>query len=66
MPAPRPWIGRNQLHLIGKLLDSFTPEEMEQAGFTKHEIADAEQLFEDVDNYLTDVIGDYWDETEVL
>ena len=34
MSAPRPFIGINELHLIAKVLDAFTPQEMLTEGFS--------------------------------
>ena len=66
MSAPRPFIGINELHLIAKVLDAFTPQEMLTEGFSDYEIAKAERLYDRLDACLTDEVSSIWDAVEVL
>lgn len=65
MPAPRPFIGLNDLLLIGKLLDEVTDEDLMQRGFTPNERVRAEALFDDISDYLIEQIGFEWNDEDV-
>ena len=64
--AVRPWIGLNQMHMLAKALDQFDDEAMIALGCTAHERRAATQLFEDLDEFLTEEVGGEWQEVEVL
>ena len=65
MPAPRPFIGDRELHLIGMILDEFTDIDMEDACFSPKDRVRAEALFDDLNRYLTEKLGMTWNEQAV-
>ena len=65
MPAPRPFIGNADLHLIGKLLDEYDDAALMGTGFSPLERVRADSIFDDINRYLNEKLGLRWNEMEV-
>ena len=65
MPAPRPFIGNADLHLIGKLLDEYDDAALMDAGFSPLERVRADAIFDDINRYLGERLGLNWNELGV-
>ena len=65
MPAPRPFIGEKDLHLIGKLLDDCSDVDLVDMGFSPLERVRADAMFDDINRYLNEKLGLRWNEMEV-
>ena len=65
MPAPRPFIGEKDLHLIGKLLDECSDVDLVDMGFSPLERVRADAMFDDINRYLNEKLGLRWNEMEV-
>ena len=59
-------VNKNDLHLLAKLLDNTTAEQMIEMGFSGYEIAAADELFDVLDLEMTKFVGIDWDVREVL
>ena len=57
---------RQDVHLLGKILDQADPEWLSSNGFTAGEIARVDTLHLELDPILTELIGDDWDDREAL
>jgi hypothetical protein len=77
MPAPRPIIGLNDLHLLAKVLDAaddeFLKPEYTQTEdglfhyvFSVPELRRCRQLFQQLDEFLDETFGEDWNDQEAL
>src|SRR5262249_8920195 len=64
MPAPRPFIGDKDLHLIGRILDAIDDAVLLDEGFSPGERARAEWMFDDINRYLSERVGLDWNDVE--
>jgi hypothetical protein len=66
MPAPRPLLGLNDLHLVAKVLDVTDDAVFVDEGFSLNEMRRARQLFAQMDEFFNENMGEDWNDQEAL
>ena len=64
MPAPRPFIGEKDLHLIGLILDQVDDTVLEKMAFSLRDRVRADAMFDDINTYLNEKLGLNWNDMD--